>query len=644
MKKLMLIALILAFSASGVFAAKSTFSLPMPPIPADSSTQPDAFGYTWVDNDNGGSPVYDWKDITDTGIQVEGLADDNAVGPFDIGFDFPFYWYIVDHFYIGSNGYISFSSDVTYAQNFPAIPSTIDPDDLVVPLACDINFVPAFGDSGDCYYYTNNTDTLIVSWISVPEWNSPHDPNATHTFQLILCATDSSITYQYGEQRGSFQNPDGASQIGIEDQVGQNGLKYMHNLIPADRVPHDGLVIRIHADPDPDFIFHDVGIAGGMNVGSQAIFHPLNESIALRALVRNYGTTDEDNITVNCKVKKQWLFDPVYNENVTLDHIDSGEEIWVDFPIEVPGEDLNQLDSTYSLIFRTTLSGDQFFFNNTDTTEMRTYVLPMTFGYVDTVVSGTSWQGGGGGFANEFVMPEAIEITNISSFIFNDGVNDVYFYLLPALENGAPDESNILFGDTMSYADTGWVYFSIPDPIVIQANQKFFVATLSGGTGNAFGFDGSYPLSMRGWEHTGSYATSRDRSVQDQAAKFTADSHTTEGYEYLPGDANMPFGIWPPQCIGGDVTYLVNYFRGMNDPCELDGFWASADANGDCNIIGSDVTRLVQYFRGNTTLLYCPDYEPLWPTPDDLPDNPPAGWPNCETPVVSRTIPTGAIK
>ncbi len=118
-------------------------------------------------------------------------------------------------------------------------------------------------------------------------------------------------------------------------------------------------------------------------------------------------------------------------------------------------------------------------------------------------------------------------------------------------------------------------------------------------------------------------------------------------YPYLPGDINMYNGIWPPECIGSDVTYLVGYFRGVsaNQPCYLDDFWASADANGDCNIIGSDVTRLVNYFRGNVSLLYCPDYEPLWLTPDDLPDDAAAGWPNCDIPVInSKVIPTGLDK
>jgi len=102
-------------------------------------------------------------------------------------------------------------------------------------------------------------------------------------------------------------------------------------------------------------------------------------------------------------------------------------------------------------------------------------------------------------------------------------------------------------------------------------------------------------------------------------------------YPYLPGDVNMRIGAWPPSTIGSDVTYLVNYLRGPSNPeCFLDGFWASADVNGDCNIIGSDATRLVNYFRGQAELQTCPDYPPLWPTPYDIPIQPPAGWPNCE--------------
>ena len=78
--------------------------------------------------------------------------------------------------------------------------------------------------------------------------------------------------------------------------------------------------------------------------------------------------------------------------------------------------------------------------------------------------------------------------------------------------------------------------------------------------------------------------------------------------------------------------------------CKLDGFWASADANGDCNIIGSDVTKLVNVFRGIGSVLYCADHEPCWPTPVDLPIEAPSGWPNCETTTVTKIIPPDGVQ
>jgi len=103
-------------------------------------------------------------------------------------------------------------------------------------------------------------------------------------------------------------------------------------------------------------------------------------------------------------------------------------------------------------------------------------------------------------------------------------------------------------------------------------------------------------------------------------------------FEYLPGDVNMAVGTWPPAATGPDVTYLVNFFRGLptSQSCLLAGFWCSADANGDSSVIGADVTKLVNAFRGLSAIEYCDDYEPAWLTPADLPAEAPTGWPNCE--------------
>jgi len=51
---------------------------------------PDDFGYVWIDSDESGGPVFTWTDISTTGTVVNGLSDDNVVGPFNLGFEFPF--------------------------------------------------------------------------------------------------------------------------------------------------------------------------------------------------------------------------------------------------------------------------------------------------------------------------------------------------------------------------------------------------------------------------------------------------------------------------------------------------------------------------------------------------------------------------
>jgi len=85
------------------------------------------------------------------------------------------------------------------------------------------------------------------------------------------------------------------------------------------------------------------------------------------------------------------------------------------------------------------------------------------------------------------------------------------------------------------------------------------------------------------------------------------------GYDYIPGDINNDGTV-----IGGDVSYLVNYFIGMGNPPPFvietpeGNFYPAADVNGDCRVIGGDVSYLVAYFIGTGSApTYCPDYPPI---------------------------------
>jgi len=60
---------------------------------------------------------------------------------------------------------------------------------------------------------------------------------------------------------------------------------------------------------------------------------------------------------------------------------------------------------------------------------------------------------------------------------------------------------------------------------------------------------------------------------------------------FIPGDVNSD-GV----LMANDVTYLVCYFKGMNNVIEEPTM--RADTNGDCQVRGNDVTFLVRYLKG----------------------------------------------
>ncbi len=202
------------------------------PIQFDDMGGPDPFGYTWKDSQE---PEVDYifLDTTygsGTWTQVSGLGDDNFVGPFPIGFSFRYYYYNVNQFWIGSNGYIMFGPPGNMSSPFPTIPAPALPNNMVSGFGADLNFASA-GNTGRCYMYTNNADTLIVSYYNVPFWAQGTDTTGSNTFQIVLAASDSSITINYQKQNGVTSNNDII--VGIEDVAGSVGLSYLLDTYPT---------------------------------------------------------------------------------------------------------------------------------------------------------------------------------------------------------------------------------------------------------------------------------------------------------------------------------------------------------------------------------------------------------------------------
>ncbi len=252
---------------------------------------PDAYGYTWITSLDVGGPTYNWIDITARpGVQtVTGLADDNsapAMAP--LGFSFHYYWNDYTQMKVGSNGWLSFNNVSNVASCFPTIPTAGGAgDNLLAPLMGDLNFTGA-GNIGNVRYWSNNIDTFIISYINVPFWVvSAPGWAGSNSFQVILCNSDSSITFQYGAL-GGFVASAGCIDmtVGIENSTGGIGLQ-----VHSDVMPPMNYVIRFEYPAVVLLSIQDALPSWNDNAANGAKFIINNNAYNLRSDIRNAGNT-----------------------------------------------------------------------------------------------------------------------------------------------------------------------------------------------------------------------------------------------------------------------------------------------------------------------------------------------------------------
>ena len=164
--------------------------------------------YSWIDSLTSGGPQYNWIEISEIGTLIHGTGDDETFGPFDIGFNFPFFTETFSQFNICTNGFISFT-DTSSAYENSKLPSANAPRAMIAPYWDDLQL-----EVSSLYYY-NDGSKLIIQFDKVPRRSGV----GTYTFEIIL-EPDGTIYYQYKEIKGEATS----GTIGLQNHERDQGV------------------------------------------------------------------------------------------------------------------------------------------------------------------------------------------------------------------------------------------------------------------------------------------------------------------------------------------------------------------------------------------------------------------------------------
>ncbi|MBX7240843.1 MAG: T9SS type A sorting domain-containing protein [Bacteroidia bacterium] len=546
-------------------------------IPQDT---PDDFGYVWRNNTNANGPTYDWVDITAVGTEVSGLADDNFVGPVDMGMTFKFYWNTFDKIYIGSNGYIAFSgvNIASQTNGFPTCPTSDNNDGIIAGMLCDLAFGYA-GSVARCFTYHDVTNNrFIVTFDKVPFWtNNAQNYDGENTFQFILDADDNSITINYADQQGVWNSGyDGVANplvVGIENATGAYGLNVSNNVYPD-----SASSIRVYYPTVPLIDVTDAGPASVQNPKNGGFFAKPGVPIALGTEISNSGNVDiPGQILVNASVKDEANLS-VYSGSSVITGLTSNSVQPVffapDFTPSAAGS--YKFEVTSNVL----PSGDMNSAN--DKKEVELVAIDTTaageeiYSYVtyNNPNSGVSWSGGsgnsgGGIYIKPYAYPTIIKAIEILVLPTQGNATydppsgamvyhlDVYADDGPNGSVGQPLANMDIDGATvdMSNATNGlvWNRHDIPDPIIVTQGGVY-VGWIQNDDKVVLAAEDTFLISRRTYEIlNNAWAPYRDLENTDFYIRIVTEKTTSTAI--TPGSGINTLSVFPNPSTG---AFTVN--------------------------------------------------------------------------------------
>ncbi len=551
---------------------------------------PDAYGYVWRDSNEPNGPAVNWIDTNSTWVQVTGLADDNSVGQFNIGWAFHYYWADYTRVKIGSNGWLSFDNPSNVAHCFPTLPTPAGAaDNILAPLMSDLNFTssyPQFPNVGEVWYWTNNQDSFVVTYYNVPFWvNAVPDWAGDNTFQVVLSGVDSSITFTYQNMDSTFVNNLGCASdnvVGIENMTGNIGLQCYQETLPP-----DNYAIRFYYPDSALISVTDLTPSWNLNSVNGGVFVPTGVVQNLLCQVSNVGNTNVTSTTTVTAEIEDLLLAQVYTSTATFGSLTAGASTPVNFSplpnIATAGQ--------YYFNTGTVNAADINPGNNARSSEINVVDLSgpsarLTYATTGIPNAAISWSGGadddgGGVYMAPPVYPATI--SSLEYYLFGTGTD---YYIAEVYDDDGPNGTvgTLLFSDTILAANQTqgtWNTVTLSSPITINSGGVY-IGWLQGGPTVTLGAEDNGPISQRSYEIlAGQWAGYRDNSIRDlyiaanitgypcavSASYSSVDSATTVDFTNLSsgatsylwdfGDGNTSTSTNPTHTYAATGTYTA---------------------------------------------------------------------------------------
>jgi len=392
---------------------------------------------------------------------------------------------------------LKFPPSYNIASPFPSsIPLTTGPNDYIGIYTSDLDFTAG----GQCYYWSNDVDTCIVSWINVPWWN---EAGSTHTFQVILDGANNKIRMNYGAQAGTQTTIDII--VGIENINGQVGLQHS-----ADTYMNANYSVVYTRPETTPYQVHDFALDDLLSDGSKAIFVQLDDNYAPEIWIKNVGNQQEAGAQVTCNILSP-SGQTVYSDAGAVGALAPGAVEQLTLSAWTPG-----YIGQYSVNATVQLTGDMNPANNSVTAEIEIVDLPGELGYDDGVAeTGMAWNGDDGGYAMYFESPVVpAEITMARYYISTSNPPQVFIAQILDDDGTNNYPGTVLFTDTVD-CPTANQWYSV-EPNITVDDGKFYACWYQTANQSVYmGIDQTAPISRHTWEFTQGWAPYRDLETDD---------------------------------------------------------------------------------------------------------------------------------